>query len=333
MTNKKPDSKEEKISIGGMHCRSCAEKIEMKLGSLEGVESIKVNLVENKGLVKFNPEKIKLETIKSEIAKLGYSADSKNAKPAKKGIWEGIMYGLIPHIGCIAFLIGSIFGVTFLMKFFKPLLLSRYFFHALILISLLFATVSSVFYLRKNGFLSWAGIKRKWGYLTTMYGSTIGINLLLFLFIFPMLANVTVSSPVTGNAITGAVAGINSQSAGLASIQLKVDIPCPGHAPLITNELKTISGVSGIQFSFPNNFDVSYDPARASKQEILALEVFKTYPATVTGETGSQASNTRTLNPTTALPAVSGASGGGCCGGGGSCGGSGGGCGGGCGGR
>ncbi len=327
MANKK--NQNAVISITGMHCKSCADKIESKLGSLDGVESIKVNLVENNGLVKFNPEKIKLETIKSEIAKLGYSTGSKNAKH-KKGLVEGIMYGLIPHIGCIAFLIGSIFGVTFLMKFFKPLLLSRYFFHILILISLLFATASAFFYLRKNGFLSLAGIKRKWAYLTTMYGSTIGINLLLFLVIFPMLANVTVSSPVAGaDTITGSVAGINSPSAGLASIQLKVDIPCPGHAPLISQELKAISGVSGIQFSFPDNFDVSYDPAKTSKQEILALEVFKTYPATVSGESSPQV-NSPVLKPAAPLPAVSGTSSGGSCGGsGGGCGGS---CGGGCGG-
>lgn len=316
MANKK--NQNAVIPITGMHCKSCADKIESKLGSLDGIESIRVNLVENNGLVKFNPEKIKLETIKSEIAKLGYSTNSKNAKPGKKGIVEGIMYGLIPHIGCIAFLIGSIFGVTFLMKFFKPLLLSRYFFHILILISLLFATASAFFYLRKNGFLSFAGIRRKWGYLATMYGSTIGVNLLLFLFIFPLLANVTVSSPGTGeNSITGAVAGINSQNAGLASIQLKVDIPCPGHAPLISQELKTISGVSEIQFSFPNNFDVSYDPAKTSKQEILALDVFKTYPASVAGESSPQA--VRQAVKPTAAPSTPLASSGGC--GCGSCGG------------
>ena len=45
--------------------------------------------------------------------------------------WKsGLLYGLIPHIGCIAFIIGSILGVTVLMQFFKPLLMNRYFFHS-----------------------------------------------------------------------------------------------------------------------------------------------------------------------------------------------------------
>jgi copper chaperone CopZ len=207
------------------------------------------------------------------------------AKPREKpkSFWQGIAYGLIPHIGCIAFIIGSILGVTVLMQFFKPLLMNRNFFYILILISLMFATISSMVYLNKNGFLSWTGIRRKWKYLATMYGSTIGINLVLFMLIFPLLANVSVvSAEPTGNVI-----GAIGDSSNLASIKLKVDIPCPGHAPLISNELKTINGVAGIQFSFPNNFDVTYDPAKTSKQEILSLDVFNEYKASVLEESAT----------------------------------------------
>jgi len=200
-------------------------------------------------------------------------------KPKKKsnGFWQGLMYGLIPHTGCILFIIGSILGVTVLMNFFKPMLMNRYFFHALVGVSLGFATLSSVLYLRKHKFLSWTGVKRKWKYLGVMYGSTIGINLFLFMLIFPLLANVSAASP------TGAFAA-GSDFDDLSSISLKVDIPCPGHAPLISEELKTIDGVNSIQFGFPNNFDVTYDSTQTSKEEILALEVFGTYSAEVTDE-------------------------------------------------
>ena len=115
-----------------------------------------------------------------------------------------------------------------------------------------------------------------------MYGSTIGINLVLFMIIFPLLANVSIASP------TGEVVGIEgNDNTDYSSIKLKVKIPCPGHAPLISQELKTIDGVASIKFSFPNNFDVTYDSDKTSKQEILSLSVFKSYPAAVLEESAT----------------------------------------------
>ena len=105
-----------------------------------------------------------------------------------------------------------------------------------------------------------------------MYGSTIGINLVLFMLIFPLLANVNTSSLVTG-----AVVGIPADS----TIKLKVNIPCPGHAPLISEELKTINGVKNIQFGFPNNFDVTFDTSVTSVDKIISLKVFETYKAKI----------------------------------------------------
>jgi len=203
------------------------------------------------------------------------SQNNEKQEKSPKIALKGIIYGLIPHIGCITFIIGSILGVTVLMQFFKPLLMNRYFFHILVLISLLFATVSSFLYLRKNGILSLAGIKRKWKYLATMYSSTIGINLILFMVIFPLLANVSTMST------TGAVVGVTGNNNDFFSLRIKVDIPCPGHAPLISEELKSINGLTGVQFIFPNVFDVKYDSKKTSEQEILSLEVFKTYKANV----------------------------------------------------
>jgi hypothetical protein len=46
----------------------------------------------------------------------------------KKGILEGVAYGLLPHLGCIAFIIGTVFGVTVMVEFFKPFLTNQYFF-------------------------------------------------------------------------------------------------------------------------------------------------------------------------------------------------------------
>jgi hypothetical protein len=121
--------------------------------------------------------------------------------------------------------------------------------------------------------LSGLGAKRKWKYLTGMYGSTIGINLLLFLIIFPILANASPTN-ITGGALS-------EQAPYVSTIKLQVDIPCSGHAPLITNELKTISGVLGVRFSFPNVLEVTYDNTKTTQQQILALGVFGEYPAKV----------------------------------------------------
>jgi hypothetical protein len=180
----------------------------------------------------------------------------------------GLVYGIIPHIGCIIFVISAILGATILMQFFRPFLMNRYIFHYLILISFLFATISSFFYLKKSNSLSFDGIRKRRKHLTIMYGSTIGINLLLFFFVFPYMAN-----------ITGSVSSQEIQ--GLAVLKIKSDIPCPGHAPLISSELKKISGVKGSEYSFPNNFNVYYDALETSPNEILSLEVFEEYPAEV----------------------------------------------------
>jgi len=193
------------------------------------------------------------------------------------GFWSGLAYGLIPHTGCIAFIIFTIVGVSAATALFKPLLMSPYFFYALIGLSFVFATISAIIYLRKQKLLSTDGIKTKWKYLSVLYGTSIGVNILLFLVIFPLAAN------MTSAASNAAVDGASS-----SELTIKVDIPCSGHAPLISEELKTIDGVLGSRFSFPNVFNVNYDFTKTSKQEILALGVFETYKAEVVDEYTSE---------------------------------------------
>lgn len=295
---------QETIIIKGMHCQSCVSTIESKIKELDGVESVKVSLLDNNAKVKFNSDKVNLKKINDKIKDAGYNLGNRGGK--KKTIIQGIAYGLVPHIGCIGFIIAAILGSTILMQYFRPVLMNRYVFHYLILISLGFAGLSSLFYLRKQKLLSWKGVKRKKGYLLIMFGSVIGINLILFLGVFPMLANVGVGS------ITGAVIA-NGQ---FDVMKISVDIPCPGHAPLITSELVTVEGVEGSEFSFPNKFDVYYDFSQTSEQEILSLEIFDEYPAKLIGESqDSQVKKAELRTPN------SGGSCSGGCGGSGSCGG------------
>ncbi len=275
-------NKTETIGVKGMHCKSCVSLIERKLSRLKGVEKAKADLVSETVKVSYDPNSISLGEIKGEIEELGYGAGSGAAKKKDGGLKQGIIYGIVPHTGCILFIAASVLGMTVATELFKPLLMNPYFFYILIGMSFVFATISSFLYLRNQGFikmdrthLSFASntMQRKWKYLSTMYGMTIGINLLLFFFVFPALANFD-----SGPSITGAYLA----AGGLDTVTLQVDIPCPGHAPLISGELKKVAGVQGVKFRMPNYFDVAYD-STTDVDGILSPSVFETYRATIVG--------------------------------------------------
>lgn len=189
----------------------------------------------------------------------------------KEGFIFGIFYGLIPHTFCILFVIFSVLGATSTAFFFKGFLLNRNFFYYLIILSFSFSTISAIFYLQKNKILSLTGIKRSWRYLSILYGITIVVNLILFLVIFPATANFSQRGDF--------VKGLTTQK---TLVILRVDIPCTGHASLITSELKKLDGIREIKFRLPNLFDVYYDDSRLTQEEILNLEVFKTYKTEIT---------------------------------------------------
>lgn len=264
-TNSKNQKIETVIPIKGMHCKSCSILVNNVLKDLDGVEEVEVSLVDDEAKVIFNSKKTSQEEIEKEINNVGYGTPLFPTVTAKENqtFMQGLIYGLVPHIGCIGFIAFTIIGATTAMNFFKPLLMNRYFFHILILISLGFATLSSTIYLKQNGLLSWKGVKKKRQYLMVMFGTTISINLILFLVIFPVLANVN---------------GDTGSTEGLATFRLKVDIPCPGHAPLIIDELKTVQGVGSVKYVFPDYFDVYYDASQTTKEEMMNIEVFTPYP-------------------------------------------------------
>ena len=257
-----------------MHCKSCEKLIEDGLEDLEGVERVDARFADETVEVAFDKKRIGLEAIAKKISSLGYSALGKDAKKEDKGFMKNVFYALVPHTGCFAFLAVTVLGITGAAVFLRPLLMNAYFFYLLILFSFVMTTVSIALYLKRNDILSMSGVRRKAGYIATMYGITIGVNVLLFFVIFPYTANL--GSGPTGLAL--------AQEQGYSSLTMSVNIPCPGHAPLISGDLKSIEGVEVVRFSLPNNFEVYYDRSKTSKQEILNLEIFETYPAIVKGE-------------------------------------------------
>lgn len=299
MSNK--NLKYEVISVKGMHCNSCVKLIENKISQLKGVENVKASLTGDKVFVQFDPKEIKLNDIKEEIRDAGYTVDGRKGKSAdtggkgeKNGLVQGIIYGLAAHTGCIAFIIATVLGTTVATELFKPLMMNPYFFYILIALSFVFATISSVIYLKNQGFITFRKYEdrididfannilgRKWKYLTSMYGSTIITNLLLFFLIFPALANL--GSGISSTSPTGSVvlAGGNQKIEDFSLLTMKVAIPCPGHAPLISGELKKLDGVLGVKYKSPNIFDVAYDPDIILEDEMLSLKVFEVYKPTV----------------------------------------------------
>ncbi len=184
---------------------------------------------------------------------------------SNKGFSRGFIYGIFPHFPCFIFIISSILGVTFSASIFRQILTNRYFFYWLIIFSFILASISALICLKREKKLSWQGIKKRRKYLLTLFGTTMGINLLLFMIVFPLAAN-----------LIGRNIGSNGNS-----IILRVDIPCPGHASLVINELKNLDGVLNIKFNFPNVFEINFNSELISREKILSLDIFKNFQAEI----------------------------------------------------
>jgi len=282
-------------------------------------------------IIGFFSEEVKEKEIKHECPECGRKYETINeaekcfsthdcciaVKDKKKGFINGIYYGLVPHTFCILFIIGAVLGATFLTTLFKPLLMSRNFFYILIALSFGFATISALLYLKRNNCLCASGARKRWKFLSILYATTIAVNLLFFFAIFPAVANIGTASAASAEEV--------NDLPELSKLTLDVDIPCSGHAPLIIGELKTIEGVKDVKYVY-GKFEVYYD-SPATKEKILALDVFKEYPATVLDSSTSFNSESSQAAASSSIQAASisssPGSGSGC---GGSCGGCGGGC-------
>ncbi len=72
MTHKDPKEETCILSIGGMHCQSCASNIEKNLAKLQGVKEANVNFASQKATIKYDPENTDAKLFEPVIKKLGY---------------------------------------------------------------------------------------------------------------------------------------------------------------------------------------------------------------------------------------------------------------------
>jgi hypothetical protein len=184
-------------------------------------------------------------------------------RPPQKSFWSGILYGLVPHTFCIAFFVLSLVGAVGSATLAKKFLLIPHFFLILTIISLSFATLAAFLYLKKNNSCSISGIKKRRRYLITLFATTIATNLLVAYIIVPAFINKPVKAL--------------SQDEKQLLIAAEVQIPCPGHAPLVISELEKASGIETVTFKLPRTFEITYNPETTSPQTIAALDIFKTF--------------------------------------------------------
>ncbi|MDR0483807.1 MAG: heavy metal translocating P-type ATPase [Alphaproteobacteria bacterium] len=97
------------LDIRGMHCASCALRVEKAVGKLNGVKSVSVNYATEKGTVSFNSKELQLSTIKEAVEKLGYTVlnteTSNNTEEDKKYRQKEIQTLYIKFIVAIVFAI------------------------------------------------------------------------------------------------------------------------------------------------------------------------------------------------------------------------------------
>ena len=180
-----------------------------------------------------------------------------HSKSEEKGIIKGILFGLVPHIGCIAFIVFTLLGVGVAAAFFRPLLINKWAFPIMIGLSFLLAGVSSFFYLRKNCCVN----KKK--YITIVFGSVILVNIIMFYLVFPFVAN------INSNAVSdeGSI------------MKLSFELPCSGHVPLVIDELQKVQGIESVKNVGGYSFEVYYNPDLVDKEKILSQNICKEFDA------------------------------------------------------
>ncbi len=73
--------KKEVLSIGKMHCEMCVVSIEKGLGSVEGVEFVKVKLEDSTAIVQFDESKTNMNELRKVIEQRGYVLKNSELSP------------------------------------------------------------------------------------------------------------------------------------------------------------------------------------------------------------------------------------------------------------
>lgn len=61
------------LKVGGMSCMGCVNSVRNLLSALPGVENVSVDLANGQASLRYDPEKITVETLKTTILDGGYT--------------------------------------------------------------------------------------------------------------------------------------------------------------------------------------------------------------------------------------------------------------------
>lgn len=79
------------IRVDGMHCQSCVQSIEGRIGELPGVSHIQVSLQDGAALIVFQPLLVSQHVLRGQIEDMGFDATFFTDDPSRQDIsyWEG----------------------------------------------------------------------------------------------------------------------------------------------------------------------------------------------------------------------------------------------------
>jgi Cu+-exporting ATPase len=70
-----PEKRLVRLTVGGMHCAACSSRIEKVIGSLDGVESVAVNLATGGMDLRFDPAVLDLSPVLERVRDMGFTVD------------------------------------------------------------------------------------------------------------------------------------------------------------------------------------------------------------------------------------------------------------------
>jgi hypothetical protein len=111
----------------------------------------------------------------------------------------------------------------------------------------------------------------------------LGIIILTGLFfVLPMLNAGSNLPKISGASPQGAPTfnGIGAQNENNI-LNIQVQIPCGGHTSLIISEMSKLAGVISVNTSSWNKFEITFDPTKTNKEQIVGAKIFSSYPATI----------------------------------------------------
>jgi Cu+-exporting ATPase len=83
MMDKNSESSRITLSVVGMHCASCSQKVERALGNLEGVDSASVNLATEKAVVEYSPDILNIGQLIEAVKSVGFDVRDTGQKRTK----------------------------------------------------------------------------------------------------------------------------------------------------------------------------------------------------------------------------------------------------------